>query len=264
MLVRSGGVAEFFRSLHDDLLKVGGESLIEGLAHEHRRRSIDVIAHREVFLHFVELGAVYKGDRIFLRVDGLLEQCGVELAEVDGGRVGAEGLEEFKVSRNRLNADFDSLQIGGALYGRFVVRDLAEAVLREAEEADALRQDLFIEDLSKFSVERFVSGSSVLEKVRQVDDLELRRNVRGDSRREHRHFDRAERHAFEHLAFAAKLGVRVDVDGDASAGGLFHVLFKGFVKGDDVGLLIRGAVTELYTVLLFCKGRAESECYQKN
>ena len=117
LLVRSGGVAEFFRSIHDDLLEVGGESLIEGLAHEHRRRSVDVIAHREVFLHFVELGAVYKGDRIFLRVDGLLEQCGVELAEVDGGRVGAEGLEEFKVSRNRLNADFDSLQIGGALYG---------------------------------------------------------------------------------------------------------------------------------------------------
>ena len=65
---------------------------------------------------------------------------------------------------------------------------------------------------------RFVSGSSVLEKVRQVDDLELRRNVRGDSRREHRHFDRAEPVSYTHLVVLA-MGCRERTRGALSIPG---------------------------------------------
>ena len=165
---------------------------------------------------------------------------------------------------NRLDADLDSLKIGGALYGSLIVCDLAETVLREAEETDALRQYLIVEGLSKFAVQRLIGGGPVVEEIGQVDDLELRRDIRGDTGREHRHFDRAEGHSFKHLAFAAKLGVCVDVDGDTSAGSLFHILFEGIVEGDDVSLFVRGAVTELYTVLFLCEGRAECECYENN
>ena len=221
-----------------------------------------MVGHRDVLLDFEELGAVYKGDGVFLSVDRLLEKRGVEFAEVDGGRVGAEGLEEGEVSRYRLDADFHTDEVGGALHRSGVRGDFTESVLREAEETDALRQYFVVEDFAELAVESLIGGFSRIEEVRKVDDLEFRRYVGRDSGREHRHFYRAELHSFEHLALSAELRVRVDVDGDASAGSLFDIFFKSIIEGDDVRFFVRSAVSEFNTELFLCGSGAD--CHDHN
>ena len=189
-----------------------------------------------VLLDFVELGVVDDGHGVLLAVHRLLLQGRVELAEVHRRGVRAQELEERDVHRVLHRPELEALHVGRRVDGLAAVRHVPEAVLEVPEVGEAEGCQVGIELLAQFAVKGLEGGLAALEQEGQVQDLEALVEA-GDRRgRGQGDLDGPQLDGFRHLAIAAELRVRVELDLDLAVGVLLHVGLENILHADVVGV----------------------------
>lgn len=86
-------IAALLRGGLDDLLVLLGQALPEVGVDDEERGGVEMAGRGQILLHIVEAIGGDDGQGVLLAVDRALLQRGIELAEVDDGGGGAEGLE---------------------------------------------------------------------------------------------------------------------------------------------------------------------------
>jgi hypothetical protein len=204
-----------------------------------------VIGERAIFLDLVELCGLDQREWIFLAVGNLGLQRGIGFAERDADRRGTEGGKHRDPQRHHRHADLEVREVLRRLDRARARGDLAEAVVPhrlEGRETDLL--DIAADVFSDFAIHRrphlVVAGEG-------ETDAGQRRGR--DQRRHHsaghgRELQRARAQLSHHVAIAAELIVREQVDRDLAVG-LGGNRLDGFLQPHVDGVGDRQVVAEL-------------------
>ena len=158
---------------------------------------------------------------VFLAVDDVLLQGGIELAEINGDRVRAPGGIGRHDERRFHGADLQALEIIRAFDRVNVVRDGLEAVAVERAAADADIGKTSHDLLAELSVHDLIQRILIREQEGHVQNVHGLVEAAEFRRRQERCLDGAHLHAFDHFLRRAELLGRIDLDLDAAVGLLF-------------------------------------------
>ena len=215
------------------VLQVGGQAAPSAAVGDEPEAVPDVVGERAVLLHLVELGDLDDRQRILLRVDDLGLQRGVDLAELQARRRGAERLEHRDAERAHRHADLEARPCPW----RVSIGLLLVVIWRKPLShifSNACRPTLAMRG-ADVGAERAVHGLPDLIVVGEREahgvDRRDRHQRRDDQRRRREEVDAAAAHLRQHVGVAAELVVREDLDLDAAVR-LLRDPVGGFLRAD--------------------------------
>ena len=203
-----------------------------------------MVAHGEVFLHFIELRRVSHVDRVLLRVKGAGFERGVQLGNRHRRRVHAQQLESLDVVRVGCRADLQALEVFRLVDRALVVGEGAPAVFPVSQAFHAVGRKFVKHAGADGAVKHVVSVLRAAEHERQFHgggvghDAVVVGGAAGDD------VDGAAAHAVDHGRVIAQLVGREDGDFNITFGALFHQL-RHFHGGCMLAVCRVNGVTEL-------------------
>ena len=242
----------------DDLLQVLGELFEGALVGEEPVTVPHVVGHAAVLLDFVEFGGVDDAEGVFLAVDDVGLQRGVDFAQVDAGGAGAEGGEHAGPEGADGDAQLGALEVVGGDDRVGAGGDLAEAVVPDlVEGVDAALFDLGADEATEFAVHGGPDLVVILEGEADAVDGGRRNQGGQDEARQGEELDGPGAELAEGVGVGAELAVGEDLDFEPAAGRSLDPL--GGLAGAEAEGVGRGRVAREFVAELGGAGGADGE-----